>query len=260
MFEKEIISSTQNLRIKNLIKLSEKSRERKKNNLFVVEGVQENNFALKNNFKPKEFYICSSILKEDFNFSIPVYEVTEAIYQKIAFRGTTEGIIGIYHENQTDINSIKLLKNPKILIIESVEKPGNLGAILRSCEAFSIDLLMICDEKVDIFNPNVIRSSVGCAFSVPVVSCSKEIGYEFCIKNKLKIFTTFMNETAKEIWNVELKNCALVFGTEHSGISPFWLEKTHQNVLIPMSGTIDSLNVSNAIAISLYEISRQSGR
>ena len=257
MFEKEIISSFQNNRIKTIVKLSEKSRERKKNNLFVVEGVQENNFALKNNFQPKEFYICSSILHENFDFSVPVYEVTESIYQKIAFRGSTEGIIGIYHENKSDVNSIQLSVNPKVLIIESIEKPGNLGAILRSCEAFSIDLLMICDEKVDVYNPNVIRSSVGCVFSVPIISCSKEDGYDFCKKHNLQIFTTFINETAKDIWKVELNNCALVFGTEHSGISPFWLEKTVKNVLIPMSGTIDSLNVSNAIAISLYEMNRQ---
>ncbi len=260
MFEKEIISSTQNPRIKNIIKLSEKSRERKKNNLFVVEGIQENKFALKNNYQPKEFYVCSSIFKENFNFLVPVYQITESIYDKIAFRGTTEGIIGIYHEEKQDINSIQLPENPKVLIIESIEKPGNLGAILRSCEAFSVDLLIICDEKVDVYNPNVIRSSVGCVFPISIISCSKEESYEFCKNNNLQIFTTFMNETAKEIWKVELKNCALVFGTEHSGISPFWLEKTKQNIIIPMTGTIDSLNVSNAIAICLYEMNRQRGK
>ncbi|MCB9201747.1 MAG: RNA methyltransferase [Flavobacteriales bacterium] len=252
-----IITSLQNSKIKFLQKLLDKSRERKKNKLFTVEGIQENEFALNNNYKPKEFYVCESIYNGDLDLSSEVNYISSQVYQKVAFRGSTEGIIGVYHQKENILEE-DLSENSTVLIVESVEKPGNLGAILRTCEAFSVDLVLICDERVDIYNPNVIRSSVGCVFSVPTLSLSKEECYEFCKKQNIKLYSTFMNEEYKSIWEVNYRTkSGLIFGTEHEGVSDFWKDKIEMNVLIPISGTVDSFNVSNAIAIGLYEVYRQ---
>lgn len=252
-----LITSNQNPKIKNLIKLIKKSRERKKKNYFVVEGKKENQLAIKNCFRPVEFFICPSIYQSDINPDKATYKVSKSLYQKIAFRTTTEGIIGIY-ETPVMNHSVFLSKNPTILILESIEKPGNLGAIFRNCDAFSVDLLIICDTKTDIFNPNVIRSSIGCIFTITICIMSKEECLEFCLKNKFKIFTTFINENSISLNCVDF-NCssAIVFGTEHQGIHPFWKKYSNENFNIPMHGQIDSLNVSNSIAITLYEILRQ---
>ena len=142
-------------------------------------------------------------------------------------------------------------------MVEGVEKPGNLGAILRSCEAFGIDALIVADAKTDFYNPNVIRSSVGCLFGMNLFQGSNDEVFSFLKQNKFSIYTTFMNEKAQNISQKDFtKKSAIVFGTEHSGLSDFWLGKS-ENILIPMVGSIDSLNLSNAVAISCYEILRQ---
>jgi TrmH family RNA methyltransferase len=181
------------------------------------------------------------------------------VYEKIACRGTTEGITGIYKTKDADLESFMPRENSAIIVLESVEKPGNLGAILRSCEAFGIDALIVTDTRTDFYNPNVIRSSVGCLFGMNVFAATNEKLFDFLQKNNFNIFTTLMSESAEMLQNVDLQQkTALVFGTEHEGLSNFWKQKG-KNILIPMCGTIDSLNMSNAVAISCYEILRQRG-
>ena len=142
-------------------------------------------------------------------------------------------------------------------MLESIEKPGNLGAILRSCEAFGIDALVITDSRTDFYNPNVIRSSVGCLFGMNFFQAENQEVVDFLKKNDFQIFTTIMNTDSKGINEKNLAGkSAIVFGTEHSGLSDFWRGKG-ENVIVPMAGTIDSLNLSNAVAISCYEILRQ---
>ena len=183
--------------------------------------------------------------------------VSDKIYEKLAYRGTSEGIIGVYKSETKSLENFVLTNNCSIIIIEGVEKPGNLGAILRSCEAFGIDALIVTDPKIDFYNPNVIRSSVGCLFGMNFFQSSNEELFEFLKVNNFEIFTTMMDESAVDLYLLDFKtNSALLFGTEHSGLSDFWLEKG-KNTLIPMSGSIDSLNLSNAVAIGCYEILRQ---
>ena len=142
-------------------------------------------------------------------------------------------------------------------MVESIEKPGNLGAILRSCEAFGIDALIIADPKADFYNPNVIRSSVGCLFGMNIFTSNNEKLFEFLQNHDFNIFTTLMDESAEDLYKKDFtQKSALLFGTEHSGLSDFWIGKG-KNTLIPMSGSIDSLNLSNAVAISCYEMLRQ---
>lgn len=251
-----IIESLQNEKIKNLTRLITDNRFRKKSGVFVVEGQQENERALQFGFENIEFFICEPI----FGINHPEgkkHFVSAQVYEKLAYRGTSEGIIGIYKAKEFNLKEYQPKENASVIVVESMEKPGNLGAILRSCEAFGIDALIVTDTKVDFYNPNVLRSSVGCFFGMNVFSASNEETLAFLQENQFKIFTTFMDESAEDIYKKNFnKKSALFFGTEHSGLSDFWLNKG-ENILIPMSGTIDSLNLSNAVAITCYEILRQ---
>jgi TrmH family RNA methyltransferase len=254
------IESDKNPKIKNLVKLLEKSRERKSQKKFVVEGRQENFFAIENGYKSIEFYIQPDIFQNWMVLpeSALRYDVSQSAYNKMAYRKISEGILGVYEYKSYDFSEIRLPENPFILVVESVEKPGNLGAICRSADAFGVDMVILCEEKSDIYNPNVIRSSVGSFFNIPVLSSNNEKVYEFLKKNYISIYATYMNEEAVHIQDAELSEAsAVVFGTEHSGVSDFWKNKVKKNILIPMKGKIDSLNVSNAVAIVCYEVERQ---
>ncbi|MCZ2083634.1 MAG: RNA methyltransferase [Flavobacteriales bacterium] len=251
-----MIESFQNEKIKYITRLLTDNRFRKKEDVFVVEGKQENERALKFGFKPQEFYIADAI----FNDNLPegkVHLVSEKIYDKIAYRGSSEGIIGIYKSRISDLKDFTPEKNSTVIIVESIEKPGNLGAILRSCEAFGIDALIVTDAKVDFYNPNVIRSSVGCLFGMNLFYSSNDEVYQFLTENNYHIYTTIMDTEAENVQTRNLKDkSAVVFGTEHSGLTDFWIDKG-KNTVIPMSGSIDSLNLSNAVAICCYETLRQ---
>ena len=251
-----IIESAQNEKIKYITRLITDNRFRKKEDVFVVEGKQENERALKFGFDAQEFYIAESI----FNEALPkgkIHLVTDKIYDKIAYRGSSEGIIGIYKTKTSDLKDFNPKENSSIIVVESIEKPGNLGAILRSCEAFGIDALIVTDAKVDFYNPNVIRSSVGCLFGMNIFSSSNEETFQYLKENGYQIYTTIMDLEFENIQTRNLKEkSAVLFGTEHSGLTDFWIGKG-ENTIIPMSGSIDSLNLSNAVAICGYEILRQ---
>lgn len=251
-----LIESLHNEKIKNLTRLITDNRFRKKSGTFVVEGQQENTMAINFGFDVQEYFICESIYREDFPKG-KINLVSEKVYDKIAYRGSSEGIIGIYKSNYPKLITFVPKENSSVIIVESIEKPGNLGAILRSCEAFAIEALIITDPKVDFYNPNVIRSSVGCLFGMKVFQSANEELLEFLKEKGFNIFTTLMDESAENIYQQNFKGkSALLFGTENSGLSDFWIGKG-KNTLIPMAGSIDSLNLSNAVAISCYEILRQ---
>lgn len=251
-----LIESFQNEKIKNVTKLLTDNRFRKKSKVFVVEGQQENERAVQYHFEPLEFFICENIFKGKTPDG-KIHYVSEKVYEKIAYRGSSEGIIGIYEAKEAVLSSFVPKENSTVIIVEGVEKPGNLGAILRSCEAFGIDALIVTDAKTDFYNPNVIRSSVGCLFGMNVFQSNNQELFEFLQENKFSIYTTLMDESAEDLYKRNFTGkSALLFGTEHSGLSDFWIGKG-KNTLIPMSGSIDSLNLSNAVAISCYEILRQ---
>jgi len=250
------IESAQNDKIKNLTRLISDNRFRKKSGVFVVEGKQENERAKDFGFEILEYFINEEIFEKE----IPegkTYLVSKNIYEKIAYRGTSEGIIGIYKTRNEELNNFVPKENSTVIVVESVEKPGNLGAILRSCEAFGIDALIVTDAKVDFYNPNVIRSSVGCIFGMNIFQSTNEAAFDFLNGNRFNIYTTKMDENAEDLAVRNFKErSTVIFGTEHSGLSDFWNGKG-RNTLIPMTGTIDSLNLSNAVAITCYEALRQ---
>ena len=248
------IESIQNPKIKHVLRLQQDNRFRKREQLFVVEGQQECTRALQFGLHPAAFYIEPDIIN---GFTLPetdcpVYEVTAAVYEKIAYRKGVEGVVGIFETPQQDLASLKLGEEDKVIIVEGIEKPGNLGAILRSCEAFGIAAVILANSKIDLYHPNVIRSSVGCLFGMQVYHATPEETIDFLKAQKCPLYITNLHHDAKLLPHISFRGrAAVAFGTEHSGLTTFWLDKG-ENIIIPMRGTIDSLNLSNAVAITCY--------
>jgi len=260
----EKIVSLQNPRIKNIVHLS-KARERKDQNTIVIEGYREIMMAVNDGFVIKELYYTTEInanpniekLIQLLPQTCRVIEITKTVFEKVAYRENSDGLIALAVPRYLSPNELKLSSNPLILVLESVEKPGNLGAILRTADAAAIDAIIVCDPQTDIYNPNVIRSSLGCVFSNQLVTCSSN---EALIFLKEKGITTFAAAlTAKEYYHeTDFKiPCAIVMGTEAEGLTDIWLNGADKQVKIPMNGKVDSLNVSTSAAILMFEVKRQ---
>ncbi|MDL1913560.1 MAG: RNA methyltransferase [Bergeyella sp.] len=254
-----MVESPQNQKIKKLTRLLSDNRFRRKEGIFVVEGKQENDRALRHGYRCVEYFICPGIFKDKITpfKEHRIHYITKNLYKKIAYRNTVEGILGVYKAINKKLNNFSASENSTIIVLESTEKPGNLGAILRSCEAFGVDALIIADPKIDLYNPNVIRSSVGCIFGMNVFQEKNTEIEHFLENNGYKIFTTFINKKSASVTETKFegKN-AIIFGTEHSGVSQYWQNKG-TNINIPMIGSINSLNLSNAVAIICYECLKQ---
>lgn len=257
-----LIQSTQNPRIKNLLKLQEKSRERKKQGLFVVEGIQENEMAISAGFVPEEFFICDELFSEAYKIpNSKQFFVSPSLFEKIVYRGTTGGIIGVYKTKFNELSDVRLPENALVVVLEAVEKPGNLGAVLRTCDGAGVDLLVVCDPLVDFYNPNVIRSSVGTVFTNQFISAEKSVLVNWLKNNNVQIVSTFLRDETKNLYDINLnRSSAIILGTEAFGLSEFWAEESDHLIKIPMKGKVDSLNVSNAAAICIYEALRQKGQ
>ena len=253
------IESLQNPRIKNLLKLQEKSRERKSQNLFVVEGLQENELALKGGFDSVEFYICESIFQNQIQLNdSKIFSISKNVFEKVAYRKSTGGIIGIYKTRSSKLEDLKLKEKSLLVVLEAVEKPGNLGAILRSCDGSATTAVIVCDPLVDFYNPNVIRSSVGTLFSNQIASASKEEVLNYLQSNQIQLVSTFLRDDTVSLYEADFnKSSAIILGTEAFGLSDFWAKNSDVLIKIPMLGQVDSLNVSNAAAICVYEALRQ---
>ena len=253
------IESLQNPRIKNLLKLQEKSRERKNQGLFLVEGTQENELAIKGGYEAVEVYICEDIYEANIQFGkAKRFEITRAIFEKIAYRKSTGGVIGVYKTKSSDLNDLSLPENALVVVLEAVEKPGNLGAVLRTGDGAKVDAVIVCDETVDFFNPNVIRSSVGTLFTNQIASASKEAVLNFLKERNIQVVSTFLRDETISLYEANFTtSSAIILGTEATGLSDFWADNSEALIKIPMLGFVDSLNVSNAAAICVYEAVRQ---
>jgi TrmH family RNA methyltransferase len=257
------ITSTQNTYIKNLLKLQEKGRERKKQALFIIEGKREISLAIKGNYEFDTILYNANLISENeilqlFNENINRIEISKEVYQKLAYRDSTEGLIAVVKTKDFSLESI-IFKNevPLILIAESPEKPGNIGALLRTADAANIDAVFIANPKTDLYNSNIIRSSVGCVFTNQIATGTSEEIIAFLEEHKINIYaTTLQNSNEYHIENYT-KATAIVVGTEATGLTEIWREKATQNINIPMQGQIDSMNVSVAAAIVLFEAKRQ---
>ncbi|MDH4091997.1 MAG: RNA methyltransferase [Cyclobacteriaceae bacterium] len=258
-----LITSHQNAKIKHIL-LLEKARERKRQNVFIIEGLKELSLAVESEYKINSVFFSPEIIPaatvqaivKDENLLLPV---RRTVFEKIAYRDSTGGIIAIAEQKKHVLENIRLHKNPLLLILEAVEKPGNLGAILRTADAAGVDAVIICDPQTDFYNPNVIRSSVGCVFTTQIASATSEETIDWLKKNDIQCLATHLG-ASKPYHEIDFrKPCAIVLGTESTGLSKVWVAMASATIIIPMQGKIDSLNVSTAAAIIVFEANRQRG-
>lgn len=261
-----MITSTTNSRIKSVIKLS-KRREREKTGLFLIEGCRECQRALEQNWEIVTCYYTPSLFKDSVsdslltkleNQGIERIEVAPHVFEKIAYREGPDGFLAVAKQRIASLEAIKK-DNPFLLLVEGIEKPGNLGSMLRSSDAAGVDALIICDQQVDVFSPNVVRASMGTLFSIPCIPVSSDKALAWCKQKGIELVAT--TPSAKEAYTAisYQKGVAIAMGSEKEGLSQTLLEAADVKVMIPMRGLADSLNVSAAATLLLFEVIRQRG-
>jgi TrmH family RNA methyltransferase len=252
------IVSLQNPRVKNVVKLREDKRQRQREGLILVEGWDEISLALTSGLQPHTIFTAPELVSRQIDgISSEILTVNRAVFEKMSYRDNPDGWLALFPTPQTSLENLKLSDNPLVIVAESVEKPGNLGAILRTADAASVDALLVCDPRVDLYNPNVIRASRGAIFSVACIETSNQDALDYLRGHKIKILSA--TPRADTLYtDVDLKRpLAIVVGTEDNGLTDFWLKVADVNVKIPMLGKINSLNVSIAVALITYEALRQ---
>lgn len=256
----EKITSLQNGMIKKALGLRE-SRERREIGMTVIDGVREIKRAFEAGIVlDKVFYVKGQqedLLKQLASKNIELVEVSGQVMEKLAYGERHEGIMALAKTPALSLKDLELSAQPMVVVLESLEKPGNLGAVLRTCDGVGVEAVLVCDPKTDVYNPNVIRSSTGVIFSIPVVCAQAGEIVSFLRSKKIKICASA--PAAKKLYTEEdLKGAwALVLGSEDKGLSDHWLKAADLTVKIPMQGHADSLNVSISAAIILYEALRQ---
>ncbi len=255
----EQITSAQNPKIKNLLLLQEKSKARREQGLFVVEGRRELEHCLEGGFEIRSLFVCPEIAGENIPGAeqATIFEIPEQLYRKVAYRESTEGIIAEVAYKERTLEELNLPENPLIVVLESVEKPGNLGAVLRSADAAGADAVLIGDPLTDLYNPNLIRASIGAVFTVPVIAESSARIIEFLKGRGIQILTAQLQDSSFYYDMDMRRGTAIVMGTESTGLSPVWRKAADAHIRIPMLGRLDSLNVSVSAAILLFEAVRQ---
>lgn len=269
----ETVTSAQNQRIKELLALQEKSRMRRETGLFIVEGRRELERCTDAGYLVRTLFVCPEICRESGIEELKgkilaqpplpgqcqpsIIEIPARLYEKAAYRGSTEGLLAEVCIKDRSLESLKIGKNPLLIVLESVEKPGNLGAVLRSADAAGADAVIICDPLTDLYNPNLIRASLGAAFTVPTVAETSENAIAWLKANDIRILTAQLQDSEPYYDTDMTGGTAIVMGTESTGLTGIWRENADRHIRIPMLGRLDSLNVSVSAAILLYEAVRQ---
>jgi len=259
----QYISSIQNPLVKTLFQLKEKSRARKSSGNFLIEGQREIELAIKGNYELETILFYPELFSEEQINSLTtkqpnIIEVSKDVYKKLAHRETTEGLLAVAKTKSLALSDLSLnSENPLILVAEAPEKPGNIGALLRTADAANVDAVIIANLKTDVYNPNIIRSSVGCVFTNQIATGSTEDIINFLKERNINIYCAALQASVNYHTQDYTKPTALVVGTEAIGLSSDWLENATQNIIIPMQGDIDSMNVSVAAGILIFEAKRQ---
>ena len=256
------ITSTSNSKIKKLVALQQKSSERRESALFVVEGRRELKHCLDAGYSVEAFFVLDSAY-ESLSREFPqmasgkVFVLSRQVYEKIAYREGTEGIVAEVHAKALTLEQLRKEGSPLYVVLESVEKPGNLGAVLRSADAAGADGVIICDPLTDLYNPNLIRSSIGGVFTVQSAVCDSASAISWLKARGMKILTAQLQDSSW-YYDVDMKGgTAIVIGTEATGLTEQWREAADAHIRIPMLGALDSLNASVSAAILLFEAVRQ---
>ena len=290
----EIITSPSNPKVKQLLALQQKSSARRERGLFVVEGRRELQHCIDAGFIIDTIFVCPSLhgsqplqpsgvagplpptssagpsllrsrgwlrageaAADSAAGQTKVFEVSEDVYRKISYREGTEGVMAEVKVPERKLEGLELPENPLVMVLESVEKPGNLGAVLRSADAAGADAVLVCDPLTDLWNPNLIRASVGAVFTVPCVTCSSQEAIDWLKARGIRILTAQLQDSSLYYDCDMTVGTALVMGTEATGLTPRWRQAADAHIRIPMLGALDSLNVSVSAAILLFEAVRQ---
>lgn len=257
----KVITSVQNPLIKSLVQLQEKAKARKQSGTFLIEGQREIQLAIQGGYELETLLFFPELIDpisvNQLSQQIPLIEINKEVYQKLAYRDTTEGILAIARTKSMQLSDLKLSNNPLILIAEAPEKPGNIGALLRTADAANLDAVIIANPKSDMYNPNIVRSSVGGLFTNQIAVGSTSEIITFLQQNNINFYSATLQKSTSYHTQDFTQPTALVVGTEATGLSQEWRDKATQNINIPMQGAIDSMNVSVAAAILIYEAKRQ---
>ena len=261
------ISSIQNAGIKEISALLAKPKMRRQSGNFVIEGEREFERALQAGIEIISVYFAPEIISKEqveqiidtYHISTPppLYSVPLRLYAKIAYREGTEGIVAVAKIPVKDIDNIKLPENPLIIVLEAAEKPGNIGAILRTADAAGVDAVILCDPQADLYNPNVIRASTGGVFAENIIVLPSEELYKWLKAKNILIYTAQLQDSVLYYECDMTKGCAIVMGSEAQGLTQSWRERADKKIRIPMHGCVDSLNLSVSTAILCYEAVRQ---
>jgi TrmH family RNA methyltransferase len=252
------ITSLQNPKVKYIVRLREDKRQRQKDEVMLVEGYDELTLALSSGLKPQSLLTAPELVSRSIDIpSADVTTVTRAVFEKISYRDNPDGWLGIFPIPKTALEDLNLSDTPLVIVAESVEKPGNLGAILRTADAAKVDAVIVCDPRVDLWNPNVVRASRGAVFTVPTVEAESQNALAWLRSRKMRVLAA--TPSAEVLYTaVDLKEpIAITVGTEDEGLTDFWMQNADIKVQIPMMGKINSLNVSIATALITYEAIRQ---
>lgn len=232
--------------------------------MTMVEGVKEIEMALEGKTKFDSIYYVPEIADEELLQrllnempQLGLFTLNQDVFAKLSYREGTGGVIALIRTKTHELSKLKLRSNPLVLVIDGVEKPGNLGAMLRTADAAAIDAVVCCDLPGDLYNPNIIRASLGTVFTVPIAVSTGEEARAWLKQQGLRTFCSNLNESSDYFAEDYTGPCALVVGTEAVGVSPEWIQFADRNVKVPMLGKIDSMNVSVAASIMLYEARRQ---
>ncbi len=258
------ITSAQNPYIKQLVLLQEKAKARRETGTFLIEGQRETELARKGGYEIETALFVPDMLSEMqvknlVGRQAELIEISREVYQKLAYRDTTEGIIAVAKSKSLRLEDLELGTNPLILVAEATEKPGNIGALLRTADAANLDAVIIANPKGDLYNPNIVRSSVGCLFTNNIATGTTEEVIAFLKSKDINIYCATLQDSTGYHTQDYTTGTALVVGTEATGLSDEWRTASTKNIIIPMQGTIDSMNVSVAAAILIFEAKRQRG-
>jgi RNA methyltransferase, TrmH family len=253
------LTSLQNPRVKRIVRLRGDRRQRQREGLTIVEGQYELELALSSGISPQETFYCEELScgQSESLLNLNPISVTPEVFKKMSQRENPDGWLAILPIPRRSLDTLRLSQIPFVILAESIEKPGNLGAILRSADAAGVDCLLLCDQLVELYNPNVVRASRGTLFTVPAVETTKQEALAWIKTNNMRILAT-MPKGDTNYTEVEFCQpiCILV-GTEDEGLSDFWINNADIKARIPMMGKVNSLNVSTSTAIVLYEAVRQ---
>lgn len=260
----KVITSLQNPFVKHLVQLQEKSKLRKQTGTFIIEGKREIELAVRGNYQIDSILYCSDFITNDEinelllnNNNTETTQISKEVYQKLAYRDTTEGVIAVTKSKNIELDELILPENPLIVVLESLEKPGNIGAVLRTCDAARVDAVLIANPKTDLYNPNIVRASVGCLFTNQISLSSSEAIIKFLEEKNINIYSAVLQSSSFYHKEYFTQGTAIALGTEATGLSAVWRNKSKKNIIIPMLGAIDSMNVSVAAAILIFEAKRQ---